>query len=83
MRISNAIIAGSFAALLALALPALARNSEAPKAEDKPAASPCRAYEQTADGEWKPIPCQEAGSQARTQQGRSSDSSGNADETTH
>jgi hypothetical protein len=81
MRITNAIIAGSFAALLALALPALARNSEAQKTDDKSTSSPCRAYEQTADGEWKPIPCQEGGgSQTRTQHGHATES---ADDATH
>jgi hypothetical protein len=83
MRIANAIIAGSFAALLALALPALAKNSDVPKPDDKSVSSPCHAYEQTADGEWKPIPCQESGSQARTQQGRSSASSGSPNEASH
>ena len=82
MRITNAIIAGSFAALLALALPALAKNSDAPKTDDKSAVSPCRAYEQSADGEWKPIPCQE-GSGAPTQHGHASTSSGSADEAAH
>jgi hypothetical protein len=80
MRIASAIFAGSMAALAVLTMPALARNSDARKTDDKSAASPCRAYEQTADGEWKPIPCQETGSEARTQH---KSSTGSADETTH
>jgi hypothetical protein len=80
MRTANAIFAGSMAVLAVLTTPALAKNSDAQKTDDKSAASPCRAYEQTADGEWKPIPCQEVGSEARTQH---KPSTGSTDETTH
>jgi hypothetical protein len=84
MRLANAIIAGSVAAFAVLAIPALARNSDtnsdAQRTDDKPVSSSCRAYEQTADGEWKPIPCQEAGSAARTQHRHAT---GSADDATH
>jgi hypothetical protein len=79
MRTASAIFAGSMAALAVLTTPMLAKTSDAQKTDDKSAASPCRAYEQTADGEWKPIPCQE-GSEARTQH---KPPTGSADETTH
>ncbi len=79
MRIARAILAGSIAALAFVATPVLARNSDAQKTDDKPAATPCHAYEQTADGEWKPIPCQEVGTETRKQHVRSA---GSADEAT-
>jgi hypothetical protein len=79
MRIASAIFAGSMATLAVLTTPVLAKTSDAQKTDDKSAASPCRAYEQTADGEWKPIPCQE-GSEARTLH---KPPTGTADETTH
>ena len=79
MRTASAIFAGSMAALAVLTTPVLAKTSDTQKTGDKSAASPCRAYEQTADGEWKPIPCQE-GSEARSQH---KPSTGSADEATH
>ena len=68
MRIAHLIVAGS-TALMVLSGPALARNSNAPKNDDKPASSPsCHAYEQAADGSWKELPCQEgSASQAQPQ----------------
>jgi hypothetical protein len=68
MRIAQLILAGS-TALMVLSAPALARNSNAPKNDDRSAASPsCHAYEQAADGSWKELPCQEgSASQAQTQ----------------
>jgi hypothetical protein len=59
MRIATTIFAGLMAALTLLASPALAKHSDAPKAEDKPAASACTAYQPAADGSWKPLPCEE------------------------
>ncbi len=59
MRIATTIFAGSIAALALLASPALAKHSDAPKADDKPAASACTAYQPPADGSWKPLPCEE------------------------
>jgi hypothetical protein len=67
MRIASTIFVGSIAALCFVA-PALARNSEAPKTDDKPASSPCQAYQQAPDGSWKPLPCGEMGAKAPTQQ---------------
>jgi hypothetical protein len=69
MRLGQAIFFGSMAALLTLAAPTLARNSgtnpHAAKAvEATQASSPCRAYQQAADGTWTPLSCQEMGSEA-------------------
>jgi hypothetical protein len=64
MRLGQAILFGSAAALLTLAAPTLARNSSAhshtAKATEAPAASSCHAYQQAADGSWTQLPCREA-----------------------
>ncbi|MGJ4928360.1 hypothetical protein ACQR1I_15475 [Bradyrhizobium sp. HKCCYLS2038] len=59
MRITPVIFVGSLAALVAAtAAPALAKNSQVPKPDDQTtASSPCRAYQQAADGTWKELPC--------------------------
>lgn len=58
MRITHTIFVGSLAALVATTAPALAKNSQTPKAEDQPeTSSPCRAYQQAPDGTWKELPC--------------------------
>jgi hypothetical protein len=62
MRIKHAIFAGAMAALFSLAVPALAKHSDAPKASEQPASSSCSARQQTADGTWTQLPCQEVGS---------------------
>jgi hypothetical protein len=65
MRIARLFFAGS-AALAVLAAPAvpsapaLAKNSNVQKNEDKPASPPsCHAYKEAADGSWIELPCQE------------------------
>ena len=70
MRLGQAIVFGSAAALLTLAAPTLARNSSAhshAKATDTPAAPSCQAYQQAADGSWMQLPCQEMGSKAQAE----------------
>jgi len=58
----------SIAALLSLAAPGLARNSDAQKPSEPPqASSSCHSYQQAADGTWKELPCQELGSPAKAQ----------------
>jgi hypothetical protein len=50
------------AALLALAAPGLARNSETPKSSEQQAAPPpCHSYQQAADGSWIERPCEALG----------------------
>ncbi|OAF05505.1 hypothetical protein AYJ54_00945 [Bradyrhizobium centrolobii] len=68
MRIVQAVLAGAFAAA-ALTAPALARNSETQKGEDKATSSSCSAYQQAPDGSWEQLPCKESGQreQAQTQ----------------
>jgi len=61
MRIATVIFAGSVAGAIALATPALARNSDAQKPEEAAAPSPCHAYKMGPDGTWQQQPCQEAG----------------------
>ena len=62
MRIATMIFAGSVAGALALATPALAKNSDPQKpAEDAATSSPCHAYEMGPDGAWRQQTCQEAG----------------------
>lgn len=76
MRIKHAIFAGIVAALASLTAPALAKNSDAKNSDAKnsdarnsdaktgeqPASSSCSALQQTADGTWARLPCQELGS---------------------
>jgi hypothetical protein len=64
MRIKHAIFASSMAVLTALTAPALAKKSEAPKASEPSASSSsaCSARQQSADGTWTQLPCQEVGS---------------------
>jgi hypothetical protein len=70
MRLGQAIFFGSAAALLTLAAPTLARNSNATphatKAIETPASS-CHAYQQAADGSWTQLSCQEMGSRTAVQ----------------
>jgi hypothetical protein len=67
MRLAHAIFLGSVAALLTLAAPTLARNSNSSKASEAPASVSCQAYQQSADGTWKQLPCQETGAKAQPQ----------------
>ena len=62
MRLGHAMFLGLMAALLSLAAPTLARNSNQQKPSEVPASSSCRAYQQAADGTWTQLPCQELGS---------------------
>ena len=77
MRLGQAILFGSAAALLTLAAPTLARNSSAhshtAKATEAPAAPSCHAYQQAADGSWTQLPCQKMGAKmdAKAQQSKS------------
>jgi len=64
MRLGHAMFLGLMAALLSLAAPTLARNSNQQKTSEVPASSSCRAYQQAADGTWTQLPCQENGFQA-------------------
>ena len=67
MRLGHAMFLGLSAALLTLAAPTLARNSNQQKAGEAPASSSCRAYQQAADGTWTQLPCQEMGSKPAAQ----------------
>jgi hypothetical protein len=68
MRIANLIFVGSLAALVFVAVPALAKNSDGQKTEDKPASASCQAYQQAHDGSWTALPCGEMGAKAPTPQ---------------
>jgi hypothetical protein len=67
MRLAHAIFVGAIAALLTLAAPTLARNSNLPKTSEAPSSASCHAYQQAADGTWKQLPCQETGSKPQPQ----------------
>lgn len=67
MRSGYTFLLASTAGLLALAAPTLARNSEPQKTTEQTASSPCRAYQQAADGSWTQVPCQEMGPAGQTQ----------------
>lgn len=67
MRLGQAIFFGSAAALLTLAAPTLARNSNTTQHAAKPIEAPassCHAYQQAADGSWTQLSCQETGSKS-------------------
>jgi hypothetical protein len=66
VRIAS-LIFGSFAALMVLAAPALAKNSHTQKLDEQPASKSCQAYQQAADGSWVALPCQELGASAQPQ----------------
>jgi hypothetical protein len=71
MRLGQAILFGSAAALLTLAAPTLARssnaNSQTSKTTEAPAGGTCHAYQQAADGSWTQRPCEAIGSKAPAQ----------------
>ena len=61
MLIKKLIVAGAVLALTA-SLPALAKNGESRKNEDKSTSSAtCHAYQRADDGSWIERPCQEGG----------------------
>ena len=57
MRIAQSIFVGSLAAIVLVAAPALAKNPDGQKAEDKQASVSCQAYQKAPDGSWTPLPC--------------------------
>lgn len=60
MRIVHLVFAGVLAASATLAGPALARNADTQKGEDKStSSSSCSAYQQAPDGSWEQLPCKE------------------------
>jgi len=68
MRIAHFIVAATLAASAMLAAPALAKNSDAQKGEDKSAtSSSCSAYQQAPDGSWEQLPCKETGERGQPQ----------------
>jgi hypothetical protein len=67
MGIRKRIILGSIAVLAVLTSPALAKNSDAQKADDASASPPCHAYQPAANGSWTELPCQEVGAPGQTQ----------------
>lgn len=65
MRTAHLALAAALAAMLTA--PALARNADAQKGEDKAASSSCSAYQQADDGSWEQLPCKETGEHAQPQ----------------
>ena len=68
MRVVIAIFLAAGVAWTLGAGPSLARTSdktpETPKAADETSSPPCHAYEQSPDGTWKQLACQEEGLKA-------------------
>ena len=64
MRIAKSIFVGSLAAIVHVAPPALAKNTDGQKTEDKQASASCQAYQQAPDGSWTSLPCGEMGAKA-------------------
>ncbi|MBR0973908.1 MULTISPECIES: hypothetical protein [Bradyrhizobium] len=68
MRIAYLVFAGALATSAALTAPAVAKNSNAQKGEDKStSSSSCSAYQQAPDGSWEQLPCQETGERGQPQ----------------
>ena len=77
MRIAHFFVAATLAASAALAAPAVAKNSNAQKGEDKSASSSsCSAYQQAPDGSWEQLPCKETGERGQPQTQHKSGSQG-------
>ena len=77
MRIAHVIFAAALATSAALAAPALAKNSNARKGEDKStSSSSCSAYQQAPDGSWEQLPCKETGERGQPQTQHKSGSQG-------
>lgn len=73
MRSIHVVFAGALAAATVLTAPALAKNPDAQKGEEKSTSSSCSAYQQAPDGTWEPLPCKETGERPQPQtQNRSS-----------
>ncbi|MHC2619699.1 hypothetical protein ACVIW2_001731 [Bradyrhizobium huanghuaihaiense] len=67
MRIAYLVFAGALMAGSALTAPALAKNSDTQKSEDKSTSSSCSAYQQAPDGTWEQLPCKETGERSQPQ----------------
>ena len=68
MRIIHVVFAGAFAAAMVLIAPALAKNSDAQRSEDRStSSSSCSAYQQAADGSWEQVPCKETSEHGQPQ----------------
>ena len=67
MRITRFVFAGALATSAVLTAPALARNSETQKGDDKSASSSCSAYQQAPDGSWEQLPCKDTGERGQPQ----------------
>lgn len=67
MRIAHLVFAGALAASAVLTAPAVAKNSDTQKSEDKPSSSSCSAYQQAADGSWEQLPCKETSERSQPQ----------------
>ena len=67
MRIAHLVFAGALAISPVLMAPAVAKNTDAQKGEDKATSSSCSAYQQAADGSWEQLPCKETGERAQPQ----------------
>jgi hypothetical protein len=61
MRLGHAIFVATTAALLAAAVPGLAKNAEPQKTSEQPAPASCHSYQMTSDGSWTELPCQKLG----------------------
>ena len=68
MQFRYAIFVGAMAAIASLAVPALARHADAPKAGEQTVSSPgCSAQQRSEDGTWTTIPCQALGAPEQAQ----------------
>jgi hypothetical protein len=68
MRIAHLVFASALGASFVLTAPALAKNSNIQKDEDKStSSSSCSAYQQAPDGSWQQLPCKETGERSQPQ----------------
>ena len=68
MRNARFVFAGALAISAVLTAPAVARNNDTQRGDDKStSSSSCSAYQQGPDGSWEPLPCKETGERAQPQ----------------
>jgi hypothetical protein len=67
MRNAYLVFAGALAISAALTAPAVARNNDAQRSDDKSTSISCSAYQQAADGSWEQLPCKETGERSQPQ----------------
>jgi hypothetical protein len=78
MRIVITILLAAIANLAVLGGPSLAKTPDAQNTSDQPSSPSCDGYEQSSDGSWIHVPCQEIGSGTQANPKTSAQNAGKA-----